>query len=375
MMMMGLHFMKEVPFRTVYIHALVRDEKGAEDVEVEGQRRRSAGPDRRVRRRRAALHAGGDGGAGPRHQALASSASRAIATSPPSCGTRRALPQMNGCVRETELRSERGGARPSTAGSSARRRAPPRRSTAGIEAYRFNEAASALYQFVWSTFCDWYIELIKPILIGDDEAAKAETRATHRLGARPDPAAAAPVHAVRHRGAVGATGRGRRRAREPADPQPLARRSSGLADAEADAEIDWLVRLVSEIRSVRAEMNVPAGAKIPLVLVGAGKADARARRASRGADRAARPARCHLVRQGAAQGLGADRAGRGDRGPAARGRHRHGRRAGAPGEEIEKAQAEIAKIDAKLATPTSSPRRRPRWSRRTASARPRSRRS
>ena len=56
MMMMGLHFMKEVPFHTVYIHALVRDERGAEDVEVEGQRHRSARADRRVRRRRAALH-------------------------------------------------------------------------------------------------------------------------------------------------------------------------------------------------------------------------------------------------------------------------------------------------------------------------------
>ena len=93
MMMMGLHFMKEVPFHDVYIHALVRDEKGAEDVEDQGQRHGPAGADRQVRRRRAALHAGRHGGAGPRHQAVDGSASRAIATSPPSCGTRRALPR------------------------------------------------------------------------------------------------------------------------------------------------------------------------------------------------------------------------------------------------------------------------------------------
>ena len=50
--------------------------------------------------------------------------------------------------------------------------------TAGIEAYKFNEAATAVYEFIWGTFCDWYLELAKPILNGDDEAAKAETRAT-----------------------------------------------------------------------------------------------------------------------------------------------------------------------------------------------------
>ena len=50
--------------------------------------------------------------------------------------------------------------------------------TAGIEAYKFNEAATAIYEFTWGTFCDWYLELAKPILNGEDDAAKAETRAT-----------------------------------------------------------------------------------------------------------------------------------------------------------------------------------------------------
>ncbi len=47
-----------------------------------------------------------------------------------------------------------------------------------LDDYKFNEAAGALYQFVWNVFCDWYLELIKPILSGEDEQAKAETRAT-----------------------------------------------------------------------------------------------------------------------------------------------------------------------------------------------------
>ena len=55
-------------------------------------------------------------------------------------------------------------------------------------------------------------------------------------------------------------------------PQSAGRRSTGLPMREADEEIGWVVKLVSEVRSVRSEMNVPAGAKIPLVLVGAGKA-------------------------------------------------------------------------------------------------------
>ena len=49
--------------------------------------------------------------------------------------------------------------------------------TEAIEAYRFNEAAGAVYRFVWNVFCDWYLELAKPVLPGDDGPAKAETRA------------------------------------------------------------------------------------------------------------------------------------------------------------------------------------------------------
>jgi valyl-tRNA synthetase len=65
----GIEFMGEVPWKTLYLHGLVRDAQGPEDVQVEGQYGRSARPDRQIRRRRAALHAGGDGKPGPRHQA------------------------------------------------------------------------------------------------------------------------------------------------------------------------------------------------------------------------------------------------------------------------------------------------------------------
>jgi len=143
--------------------------------------------------------------------------------------------------------------------------------TQAIEAYKFNEAASSVYEFVWGQFCDWYLELIKPLLAGEDEAAKAETRNTtawvldqilkllHPF--MPFITEELWAHMVEH---------------------GVARRSllclsnwpqfDGLYDKAAAEEINWIVRLVSEIRSVRTEMSVPAGAKIPLVIVGADRA-------------------------------------------------------------------------------------------------------
>ena len=117
-------------------------------------------------------------------------------------------------------------------------------------------------------FCDWYLELIKPILGGSDEAAAAETRAmtacvldralkllhpfmpfvTEELWAK-----------------LAAEGEGRETLLVLA-PWPHHR---GLEYADADAEIGWVIRLISEVRSVRSEMNVPAGAKVPLVISGA----------------------------------------------------------------------------------------------------------
>src|SRR5262245_35941424 len=143
--------------------------------------------------------------------------------------------------------------------------------TAGIETYKFNEAATAVYDFTWGTFCDWYLELAKPILIGNDETAKAETRATVAW-------ALDQVLKLLHPFMPFITEELWARLVEVGvERQNLLCLSSwpeleGLTNAEADEEIGWLVRLVSEVRSVRNEMNVPAGARIPLVLVGASAA-------------------------------------------------------------------------------------------------------
>src|SRR5262249_39844898 len=119
--------------------------------------------------------------------------------------------------------------------------------TAGIVVYKFNEAATAVYEFTWGTFCDWYLELAKPILTSNDEAAKAETRAT---------TAWALDQALK-----------RLHPFMPCITEELWARLvevgierenllclswwpafAGLADKEAQEEIGWLAKLVSEVR-------------------------------------------------------------------------------------------------------------------------------
>jgi len=138
----------------------------------------------------------------------------------------------------------------------------------GIEAYKFNEAANAAYEFVWHTFCDWYVEFSKPVLTGDDEAARDETRATASWALDTILKLLHPFMPFVTEELWAETGR-----TGPARdallmlsrwPQP-----EGMGDADADAELEWLIALVSGVRSVRAEMNVPAGAKVPLAVVGA----------------------------------------------------------------------------------------------------------
>ena len=206
MMMMGLHFMKEVPFHD-RLHPRARARRArAEDVEVEGQRHRPARAHRRIRRRRAALHAGRHGGAGPRHQALRAA--------------RRGLPQFRDQALECRalcgderlrarsgFRSARRRRRCSTVGSRTRPRRRRAEVTTAIEAYKFNEAAACglslrLEHLSATGISSWQ----SPFSTGADGAAKDETRATTAWVLRRDRQAAAPVHAVHHRGTVGGHG-------------------------------------------------------------------------------------------------------------------------------------------------------------------------
>src|SRR6476646_6643988 len=151
--------------------------------------------------------------------------------------------------------------------------------TEAIEAYRFNEAAAVAYRFVWNIFCDWYLELAKPVLQGADSAAKDETRAMTawvrdeilRLLHPFAPFVTEELWRVTAEGG-------------PARDSLLALahwpEHDNLDSPEAEAEIGWVIDLVTAIRSLRAEMNITT--PIPAVLVGV-SADTAAR-AGRWAD-------------------------------------------------------------------------------------------
>ena len=132
-----------------------------------------------------------------------------------------------------------------------------------FEEYRFNDAANALYAFVWGKLCDWYVELSKPLFYDGDEATKAETRQT--MGWVLDQALVMlhPIMPFITEELWGTVKPGRGMLALTDWPEL----SSELIDAEADAEMNWVIDLIESIRSSRAEVHVPAGLKIPMVQV------------------------------------------------------------------------------------------------------------
>src|SRR4030095_7843119 len=125
--------------------------------------------------------------------------------------------------------------------------------TAAIEAYRFNEAAGAAYRFVWNVYCDWYLELVKPVLTGPDGAAKAETRAMVAWVRDEVLKLLHPFMPFITEELWGVTATAPRGNLLVLNAWPA---YEGLDNAQAEAEIGWVVDLVSAIRSVRGEMNI-----------------------------------------------------------------------------------------------------------------------
>ena len=262
MMMMGTHFMQEVPFHTVYIHALVRDEKGQKMSKSKGNVMDPLeivdefGADA-LRFTLAAMAAQGRDIKLSKHRV---EGYRNFAT---KLWNATRFAEMNGVARDENY--DPVGCRVTVnrwiAGETARTRDLV---TKALEDYKFNEAASALYQFVWNVFCDWYVELIKPILTGEDDTAKAETRATAAWVLDQIFVLLHPFMPFITEELWGQTAKRDVMLIDSEWPS-----YKGLGDEAADAEINWVIRLISEVRSVRAEMNVNAGAKIPCMLVGA----------------------------------------------------------------------------------------------------------
>ena len=133
-------------------------------------------------------------------------------------------------------------------------------------AYRFNDVAALLYRFTWHQFCDWYIEFTKPILTGGDAAAIAETRAATGWVLGQLLRLLHPMMPFITEELWQQVGAGENEMLISAEWPSFA---AELADPEVEAEIDWTIRLISEVRAVRAEVNVPAAAKLTLLMKGA----------------------------------------------------------------------------------------------------------
>src|SRR5262249_41701918 len=140
--------------------------------------------------------------------------------------------------------------------------------TAAIEGYRFNDAANAVYKFVWNVFCDWYLELAKPLLQGHDGPDKIETRETTAFVREQIIKLLHPFmpFLTEELWALTAPKEHPRNSLLALAPWP---KFEDYEKPAAEAEIGFIVDLISEIRSVRAEINVPAAAQIPLVLLNA----------------------------------------------------------------------------------------------------------
>jgi valyl-tRNA synthetase len=261
MMMMGLHFMGQAPFRTVYIHALVRDQRGQKMSKSRGniidplELIDRYGCDA-LRFTLAALAAPG------RDIKLAESRVEGYRNFATKLWNAARYAQINGCAPV-------GGFSPAQSRLTVNRWITAATAdcaaavTASLDAYRFDEAAARLYHFVWGTFCDWYIEFTKPILQSNDDRARSETQAT---------TACVLVHILR--------------LLHPVMPfiteelwQYFAGEGAGLLiaapwpdfppdaiDRAAASEMEWVVTAISAIRAVRAEMNVPPASRVPLLV-------------------------------------------------------------------------------------------------------------
>ena len=269
MMMMGLHFMQEVPFRDVYIHALVRDERGAKMSKSKGNvidplaLIDEYGADA-LRFTLAAMAAQG------RDIKLSTQRVEGYRNFATKLWNACRFAEMNQCVTVPEFE-------PKSAKETLNRwiahetGKATREITEAIEAYKFNDAAGAAYRFVWDVFCDWYLELAKPLLQGADGPAKHETRAM-TAWVRDE------ILKLLHPFTPFVTEElWRVTAQDGATREGLLALASwpkheALDDVEAEAEIGWVVDLVTAIRSVRAEMNITPATAIPLVLATASAA-------------------------------------------------------------------------------------------------------
>ena len=265
MMMMGMHFMGDVPFRTIYIHGLVRDEKGQKMSKSKGNVidplelidsygadamrftiAALAGPGRDVKLGRSRVENG-----------------RSFIT---KLWNAARFCEMNGIQADPGFLPE-ACTTPLARWVIDAANLAVREATAALQVYRFDEYAAAVRRFAWDTFCDWFLEFAKPALASGDtpEAREAKGAAQHVLGVLlklMHPVTPFVTEELWHKMGYGPE----LSLIHTAWPEPVR-----VSEPEAAREeMDWLVGLVSTVRGVRAEMNVPPSQRFPLLVQGAG---------------------------------------------------------------------------------------------------------
>ena len=265
MMMMQLAVVNEIPFHTVYLHQLVRDERGKKMSKTTGN---VIDP----------LEIVNEFGADALRFTNASMAaiggvlklSRERITGYRNFGTK-----LWNAVRFAEMNDIFTDAVPQLVAADLKPKAAVNRWIIGetarvceevdaaLESYRFNDAANGLYAFVWGKVCDWYVELSKPLLQGDDVEAQAETRATMRWVLNQCMVLLHPIMPFITEELWGLTG-DRAKMIVHADWPTYA--AADLTDADADREMNWVISVIENTRSARAQMRVPAGLYVPMLV-------------------------------------------------------------------------------------------------------------
>jgi valyl-tRNA synthetase len=266
MMMQGLHFMDDVPFRTVYCHGLVRDAKGQKMSKSKGN---TVDP----------LVLIDQYGADALRFTLTAmeTQGRDIKLSESRIeGYRSFATKLWNAARFAQSNGIGGSASPlpPTASQPVNRwiigevRATAKTLEQAIADFRFDAYADAIYKLVWSRFCDWYLELIKPLLAeGADAAVAAETRtvagwALDQILVMLHPVMPFLTEELWHQLAI----------RDDLILAEWVATDAIPEDAAASADIDWLIGLISEVRSARTEVNVPPSAKLAYAVDGASAA-------------------------------------------------------------------------------------------------------
>jgi valyl-tRNA synthetase len=258
MLMMGLHFMGDVPFRTVYIHGLVRDERGQKMSKSKGN---VVDP----------LHLIDSFGADALRFSVAASAGqgRDVKLGAAKVEANRSfVTKLWNAARFCELNL----VRPNPAFRPETARLPLSRwildaantaiaeATAALDAFRINDYANICWHFAWGDFCDWFLEFAKPAFASDDAA---ETRDVAGVVLGILLRLLHPVTPFVTETLWDHFGYGEAGSLIRADwPEPIIVHDS----APACAELSWVKKLISEIRTVRSEMNVPPANKSPILL-------------------------------------------------------------------------------------------------------------